>query len=56
MGMYGFGKTIDPDPSKCVWGGLTRDSNGFSDDAVLIKELIACTEDCAGMLFFCGVG
>jgi hypothetical protein len=50
MGLYAFGKTFDPDPAKRVWGGLTRDENGFFDDEALIKELIACTEDCAGII------
>jgi hypothetical protein len=53
MGLYGFGKTIDPDPAKRVWGGLKRDQNGFFDDDALVKEIIACTEDCAGMIPLC---
>jgi linoleate 10R-lipoxygenase len=49
MGLYRFGKSVDPDPAKREWGGLKRDENGKFDDAALVKELNACTEDCAGM-------
>jgi hypothetical protein len=52
-GLYKWVKTMDKDPSKREWGGLKRDSNGKFNDEELIKELVACTEDCAGITFLC---
>jgi hypothetical protein len=48
IGLYKWGKTIDPDPAKREIGGLKRNGKGEFDDATLVGILTSSTEDCAG--------
>lgn len=47
-GIVKFEQSIDPEPSKRTFGGLSRTKDGTFDDAELVKILKESIEDPAG--------
>lgn len=56
QGVRNWEKTIPKDPSKRVFGGLTRDpQTGKFNDAAMVNILKESIEDPAGMFFFSAI-